>query len=310
MTPLRIRRSWQLMLQLILLVGVTQTCWAGQVVTPDAREWAKDVIREEKSLETVAAPNTLAVLYFQNMTCDPTLDPLQKGLALMLITDLSTVKNLHVVERSKLQALVDELGMAKAGVVQPETAPRVGELLSAQYLVGGKFAGTHERLLLRSNLLKVPDAAVIGQPESGGKAVEVVQMEKELLFQIVEALKVELKPEEQARLRKPCSSNPQALLALFKGVDASDRKEYEKAASYYDTALADDPDVCVAREALTELKDLGLIWEGGRSAQLLEEMRQETSLTNQLPPKDEVRFTLTPRYLPTRTGTPILSSFP
>jgi curli biogenesis system outer membrane secretion channel CsgG len=55
----------------------------------------------------------------------------------MLITDLSEVKGLQIVERIKLQALVEEMGLGASGLVEANTAPRVGKLLGAQWLIGG-----------------------------------------------------------------------------------------------------------------------------------------------------------------------------
>ncbi|MCJ7600166.1 MAG: hypothetical protein MUO63_01535, partial [Desulfobulbaceae bacterium] len=62
------------------------TTHAGQVVTEDLRNWARDAVAQEKSLGSDIRDNTLAVLYFQNLTGRSELDPWQKGLTVMLIT--------------------------------------------------------------------------------------------------------------------------------------------------------------------------------------------------------------------------------
>ena len=46
---------------------------------------------------------TIAILYFDNSSNNPQLDPLKKGLADMLISDLSNLNMLRVVEREKLE---------------------------------------------------------------------------------------------------------------------------------------------------------------------------------------------------------------
>lgn len=284
-------------------VVLTSSSWGGQVVTNDTRLWAKKVLEEEKSLQAVAGRNTLAVLYFQNKTGQSEIDPLQKGLTLMLITDLSKVKGLQVVERVRLQALVEEMGLGVSGLVEPNTAPRVGELLGSQWLVGGDIMGDQQtQLRVQSNLLDVPAIKIVGQPASEGNLPDLFRIEKDILFDIIKLIKIEVKPEVEAKLRKPCSTNINALLVLFKGVDASDRQDYEKAAELYDKALKEDPNICIAGEALNELQDLGLISVKKRSSELLRSLKDETSGTNQLTPEEWRKEELTPRDVPTETN--------
>src|SRR5690348_5765817 len=61
-------------------------------------------------LSSTATPRpVVTVLYFDNNTNDRSYDVLQKGLADMLITDLSAVEAIQVVERAKLDQLIREL---------------------------------------------------------------------------------------------------------------------------------------------------------------------------------------------------------
>lgn len=280
---------------------------AGQVVTDDIREWARQTVKSEKAMEGPTSPNTLAVLYFQNRSGREELTPLQKGLSLMLITDLSIIKDLQVVERARLQALMEEMGLGVSGLAEQSTAPRVGRLLGAGRLVGGDIeAAQQERLRARSRLVDVPSTSIMGQPESEGSLEELFRIEKDLLFDIVKLLKIEVPPEVEKKLRKPCSTRKDALFALFTGVDASDKGEYEKAAESYRKALDLDTNICVAGSALTELQNLGLISGSTRSRDLLNSLRGSTSLTNQLTPKDEIRRYPTPIQVPGSTNVDVI----
>ena len=155
----------------ILCLFITSSSWAGQVVTQDIRGWAKKVLEEEKTLQTLEGKNTVAVLYFQNKTNQSDLDPLQKGLTLMLITDLSKVGGLQVIERVRLQALIEEMGLGTTGLVAPGAAPRVGRLLGAQWIVGGEILkGPADQLNLQSNPLEVPTQKILGQLMTEGHA--------------------------------------------------------------------------------------------------------------------------------------------
>ena len=278
----------------ILCLFITSSSWAGQVVTQDIRGWAKKVLEEEKTLQALEGKNTVAVLYFQNKTNQSDLDPLQKGLTLMLITDLSKVGGLQVIERVRLQALIEEMGLGTTGLVAPGAAPRVGRLLGAQWIVGGEILkGPADQLNLQSNPLEVPTQKILGQLMTGGQLEELFRMEKDLLFEIVKLLKIDIKPIEN-ELRKPCSTNLRALMALFRAIDASDQKNYESAAEFYEKALKEDPAICIAKEALKELERLKLVPTAKRSPSLLRSLREGTSLTDQLTPTPETKREIRP----------------
>lgn len=289
-----------LLLSLLALLGAT-SIHAGQVVTEADRNWAREAIAQEKTLATVLQDNTLAVLYFHNKTGRPEFEPWQKGLTVMLSIDLAKLKQLQVLERARLQALVEELGLGASGRVDMTTAPRVGRFVRAHYLVGGEFGqDSSSAMTIFSNLLDVPKESVMASTDAKGMAEELFKMEKELLFAIIKALGLQITPEQEAELRKPLSEDYNALFALFQAIDLSDRGEYDKAAEQYRTALTLDPGLTLAGEGLQELTDLGLIdgdkkksnrWKG---KSFLNELRDRSSYTDNLTPVYPVKRTRTP----------------
>jgi TolB-like protein len=304
---MNMNRKWLLCTGIITLIGIlpflTASAWAGQVVKKEDRLWAQEIIQNEKALKPAEAKNTLAVLYFNNQTGRSELDPLQKGIALMLITDLSKVERLQVVERAQLQALVRELGLGASGLVDPATAPRVGRLLQARWLVGGDFMkGSAEDLRVKSDVAEVQPQNLLGQPFSEGKTDDVIQLEKNILFEIIKLLKFEPTAKEAKDLKVPCSTNYRALMALFKGVDASDQGNYALAAQYYDAALKEDENICIAKGAIDELQRLGLIGGPKKTSGLLKSLRDGTSFTDDLTPKDADRRERAPKDVPTSVG--------
>jgi TolB-like protein len=235
--------------------------WAGQVVTNDVKLWAKKAIEQENALETASASNTLAVLYFNNKTKKSKLDLIEKGLALMLMTDLSKVENIQIVERVKLQALKEELKLANSKLADPATSSRMGKLLGAKHLLGGNILKEkigHSRFA--SNLLKVPTEKIIGQPEAEGKLIsDLLIMEKNLLNEIIKLLEIELSSAQAVELKKHLSENTKALIHLFRAINYSDRRDYERAYKFYKKALKEDPNLLLAQEAIDELFALKLI---------------------------------------------------
>ncbi|MEW6600976.1 MAG: CsgG/HfaB family protein [Nitrospirota bacterium] len=279
-----------LLITLFIWTALASQSWCGQVVTEETRLWARKALQEEKGIETVKGKNTLAVLYFQNKTGRPDLDPVRKGLTLMLITDLSTLEGLQIVERTKLQALTEEMGLGTSGLVEPGTEPRVGKMLGAEWLMGGDIMGGDPvELRVQSDLLDVPAAQSIGQQTVEGGLEDLFRLEKDILFDIIKTLKIKLTPQQQAALKKPCSTSAKALMAFFKGINASDQGDYEGAAEQYEKALKNDPGICEAEPALKELQVLGLVTVKTRSGELLRSMKDRTSLTDQLGTEDSMK---------------------
>jgi TolB-like protein len=233
-------------------------CWGGQFVTEELRSWAKQAVQQERALKTQrveSATKTLAVLYFHNKTGWPKLDLLQKGLSLMLITDLSKVKEIRLLERGRIQALVEELGLGVSGLVAADTAPRVGRLLGANLVVGGDIAKEESNVFqLKSGLLNVPVEKMLGSPAVRGRLlVELFRMEKDLVFQIIRLLKIELSWELKEELKDPLAKNIEALLYLFEAIENADRGNHEDAKELIRKALEEDPDFDMADGARDEI---------------------------------------------------------
>jgi TolB-like protein len=257
------------------------------VVTEEMRRWAGDAVARESALDTQAAPNTVGILYFDNRTGRSDLDPLQKGLALMLITDLSKIDSIQVVERTRLQALIDELDLSTSGLIDPSTSPRVGRLLGAAYLVGGRMlpADAADAIHIDSDLLRVSPPKTVGNPGSSGPFEELLRLEKEIVFEIVQLLGLELTPKQKEELQRPLTRDLRALMFWFQGIGLSDRQEYGRAAAAYQRAVKADPGFRPAADALNELRTLKLIPPGG-TGEVLDTLRRRVSVNDSPEPDD------------------------
>ena len=286
---------------------------AGQVVTEKERNWARRALAREASLDAAQMPeNTLSVLYFTNLTGQTTLDPLSKGLAYLLMTDLAKISGLVVVERIKLQALLDEIDLGASDLVAPGTAPRLGRILGARFMVSGEIAGGAEvaaepavgeaavsraleiAIRLDPKLLNVPNSDLQTLPYVDGLIHTLFELEKKVLFAIVERLEIALSEGDKEALRIPLSTNPRALYYFFMGLNASDLQMYDRAGGYYEKATREDPGLKPAGDALKELRRLGLYAAPKKPRSLLKSVRQRTSLTNSLGQPNALRRVRTP----------------
>lgn len=115
----------------------------GQIITLlTANKLQEEVAQALKQEQAISAappePNTIAVQPFSNRS-DPAYAPLAKGIAAMIITDLSKVPGLKVLEREKVQKIFDEIRLGSSGLVEGDTMVRAGRLMRAEKVFVGSF---------------------------------------------------------------------------------------------------------------------------------------------------------------------------
>src|SRR5262245_53450996 len=79
--------------------------------------------------DKAATPPTVAILYFDYDGKDEQMGLLRKGLAQMLISDLSSIEGITIVERDRLEAILAELKLGQSGKIDKASAAKVGKLL-------------------------------------------------------------------------------------------------------------------------------------------------------------------------------------
>lgn len=220
---------------------------------------AADIARAlatENQLDARAFPqNTVAVLYFKNVSENAKLAPLQKGLAQILITDLAKVQALQVVERLRLQKLLEELQFAQTAWVDSNSAPRVGKLLGARKLLAGGFTDLGaEALRIDAALTETATSATETVSEVTGKTNQFFDLEKKLCFAVLDELGITPTPEERDAIQKIPTESMLAFLAYSRGLDFEDRGLFDQAREQYRQAVAIDPNFDTARAALEQVE--------------------------------------------------------
>jgi hypothetical protein len=109
------------------------------LLTSQLQNEVKQALQTEGAISTEKPePNTIAVQAFTNRG-DPAYAALAKGIAAMVITDLSKVPGLKVLERQKVQKLMDEIQLSESGLVTQDTMIKAGRLIRAEKVVVGSF---------------------------------------------------------------------------------------------------------------------------------------------------------------------------
>jgi TolB-like protein len=101
-------------------------------------EVASVVLREKEVVASPPEPGSIAVQAFVNQG-NENYRAMAKGLAAMIIADLSKVPGLKVLEREKVQLLVNEAKLGDSGLADKASAVRSGRLMRAEKVVVGNF---------------------------------------------------------------------------------------------------------------------------------------------------------------------------
>nr|MBF0221989.1 hypothetical protein [Desulfobulbaceae bacterium] len=194
------------------------------------------------------APRTLALLPFDNNSVSEPekYAPLSKGLAAMLLTDLSrNSTGLQLIERDKIQALLKEIALSQSGSVDENTAVKVGKVLGAQAIAFGSFMVLGETVRIDARIVKVETSELLLAENVMGNADNFIALEQELASKIAAALQVALKPPA-----KEAGSNIEAALLFSRGVDAYDKGNLEQADQFFARSIAADPSYQVQVDGL------------------------------------------------------------
>ncbi|MDP1676719.1 MAG: tetratricopeptide repeat protein [Bacteroidota bacterium] len=217
---------------------------------------AQKALAMEQQLDVAKIPaNTIAILYFENKGQRAELNPLQKGLSEMVITDLSKVKSLKVVERVRLQELVQEMNLGETDIVDQKTAPRLGKLLGANRLVKGSFFNlTNEKLNIDAFVTKARTGEIDVSTNISGDIKDFFRLEKDLVFKIIDEMKIKLSDEERKAILEIPTEDFFAFLQYSRGLDFEDKGQFTQAYEAYSQAAVSDPSFSQAKTNASSAK--------------------------------------------------------
>ncbi len=230
-----------------------------------SRKIAQDEVRAQLARETEiggeTSPRILAVVTFNFQGGDDQYAPLGRGLAEMMTVDLAKVPDLQLVERVRLQVLLDELELGQSEAIDASTAPRMGRLLGAGRLIGGNFSVLQgDNLSVDAAVVTVESAAPPAVESRSGSVRDIFRLQKEVAFALIEELGYTLTPEQREEIEREPTQNLQAFLAYSRGLQEEDAGNFEAAAQHFGRAHLLDPNFEAAaaqQETAEGMRDAG-----------------------------------------------------
>ena len=206
----------------------------------------------------VAPKKTVAILYFDNYTGTSDYDPLGKGISSMMISDLSVVQEIQLVERDRMQDLVKEIDMQQTKYFDSTTSVKVGKMVGAEYVVIGAFASAKPQMRIDTRVVRVATGEIVKTAQVTGDQDKFFDLEQALANKLIDGLGIALSPEEQNRLLAQQRSNRVDNLATLASYSQAlalyDRGDYGGAAQRIGPALQASPNSMFMRVAFSEMK--------------------------------------------------------
>jgi tetratricopeptide (TPR) repeat protein len=201
---------------------------------------AKKAIEDEQMLMAIKPDaNTIAVCYYQDLSPDKSLRAFQKALTAMVITDLSKIKSLKIVERVRMQALLQEMRLGQTGIVDQNTAPRVGKLLGAENLIVGNLSlGSIQAI---TSLTSAGTGIVKGTASAAVDQEQFYELPMIIVQDVAKILGITLTTEEKKAVGVPHTTVYKAFVYFGEALDAMDAGNWKKAKDLFDMAVKEDP---------------------------------------------------------------------
>jgi len=214
---------------------------------------ALSLVHDAKAADS-RGKKTLAISYFDNNSGDPALDPLARGLADMLITDLGGLSAIQIVERDKLNVALKELELSRSKFIDPKTALKLGKGLAATWVLTGGYVIAGDTMRIDARVFQVDNGKVLASDKVEGPRDDFFALEKDLVQSLIRSLSLEVLATERSALRRNPTESWDAFRNYSIGLALADKGDDAGARAAFEKARAADPSYKAAKDATGRLK--------------------------------------------------------
>ncbi len=210
------------------------------------------LIKNEKALSNKnTSDSTMAVFPLIYEGIDKKYFPLSRGFSEMISIDLAKVKSLTILERIRIQAVLDELKFGQSSMVDKSTAPRAGKLLGAGTIVSGDYDVSKDgKFTIDLGSWDVRTSQRKLWVNKNGNLDDFFTLQKEIVFAFLQKNNIELTQAEKEAIAYIPTQNLQAFVAFSRGLMQEDGGHFGRANSYFQRATELDPNfkAAISRE--------------------------------------------------------------
>jgi serine/threonine protein kinase/tetratricopeptide (TPR) repeat protein len=191
------------------------------------------------------AIDSVAVLPFVNASGDPNSEYLSDGITESLINSLSQLPHLRVMSR-------DSAFMYKG---KDADARSIGQALGVRAVLKGRVMQRADDLEISAELVDARDDSHIWGQQYSRKAADIFALQGELAKNMTSMLRMRLTGEDEKRMAKSYTANPEAYQDYLKGRywwNKRGEQDLNKGIKYFQQAIARDPNYALAYSGLAD----------------------------------------------------------
>jgi TolB-like protein len=203
---------------------------------------------------------TLSVLYFTNLgSADASGDGrnyIGKALAEFSAAELSSIRGITIVERNTLEKLMKEMELSMTGIVDESSAPKIGKLLGAKYILDGSYLVSGKRCDVSFRIIDTEKGAVLKAGNLSGPTSDIGSLVRSLASSAGASLK-EIFPGIDTSALASAKKNSVTIDSaerFGKALEMSDGGNSAAASELLRKLSAENPDSAVFRKALADLE--------------------------------------------------------
>jgi TolB-like protein/Tfp pilus assembly protein PilF/predicted Ser/Thr protein kinase len=180
------------------------------------------------------AIDSIAVLPLENLSGDPEQDPIAEGIHDALITDLAGLGLKRVIARRTVMRFKGK-----------NTPPKkIAQELNVKRLITGTVVRSGDRVRVTAQLINPTTEAQMWAHNYERDLRDILSLQNEIVSAITREVKLQLTPQEEARLTSAPTVNPEAHVAYLKGRSFLNKltpEGIEKGLAYMQEAIDKDP---------------------------------------------------------------------
>jgi TolB-like protein len=202
------------------------------------------LIRSRVTNPTQAEIKSVAVLPLQNLSGDPAQEYFADGMTEALISSLAQIRALRVISRTSV--------MSFKGVQKP--LPEIARELKVDAVIEGSVQRENGRLKIMIQLIHGPTDAHLWARDYERELTDVLKLQGEVARAIAQEIRIQVTPEERARLVSAPTVNPAAHREYLVGrhhLWRYNEEDLKRAIDYFQRAIQIDPKYAAAYAGLS-----------------------------------------------------------